>query len=521
MSGISFTDTGVIFGANVATGTNANVTIDASRATDAIALPSGTTAQRPTGSPGEIRFNNTTQSFEGFIAAWSPLGGGQLLIQNNNSLVNSTSILNFANTVSVSVIALDDPANGRITLSFSSAGGAGSINVKANDASSLNGVNNLNFNNTSTINVSVLNYQSGGTANIAFNANVKAIAGPAFDQANSAYAQANAAYNAANTAVNTSADYTWTGTHEFSGPTPQTGIGNTGFSGISIGTFNSGITSSLLFSQNTATANNGVWDVTVGSGGNFTLRAVSDDYVASSIWLQAHRVNNAITTITYGNSTDLPSHTLNGRTIITGNLSVGNTSDQTPTRGIFAVDTAGKSVGGVNITFGDFANVANNMVLYLRSNSNSNVQFAGNLVFANSTAPATPLVAINNQGFVGINTGNTSPQARLHVVGNVLITGTVNATSFVTSVGLDVTGQANLAYTAANSAANTVATFANGTLVLTNANLNFNNTSTVNVAITANGTTQTNVALNANILQIAINTAPIVNPFIYGSYSGV
>lgn len=51
----------------------------------------------------------------------------------------------------------------------------------------------------------------------------------------------------------------------------------------------------------------------------------------------------------------------------------------------------------------------------------------------------------------------------------------------------------------ANAAANTVASFANGNIVLAAANLNFNNTATVNVSLTANGNAQVNVAFTANI----------------------
>lgn len=49
-----------------------------------------------------------------------------------------------------------------------------------------------------------------------------------------------------------------------------------------------------------------------------------------------------------------------------------------------------------------------------------------------------------------------------------------------------------------NAASNTVATYANGNLILAAANLNFNNSATVNVSITANGTNQTNIAFSTN-----------------------
>ena len=61
-------------------------------------------------------------------------------------------------------------------------------------------------------------------------------------------------------------------------------------------------------------------------------------------------------------------------------------------------------------------------------------------------------------------------------------------------------------YPQLNSAANTVATFANGQLVLANANLNFNNTSTINVVSSANGTTQANIAFQVNISAVSGGT---------------
>src|ERR1017187_4923196 len=50
-----------------------------------------------------------------------------------------------------------------------------------------------------------------------------------------------------------------------------------------------------------------------------------------------------------------------------------------------------------------------------------------------------------------------------------------------------------------NAAANTVAVYANGILVLANADLNFNNTATVNVFATANGIGQVNISFTANV----------------------
>ena len=46
-------------------------------ATDAVKVPVGTTAQRPTAATGQIRFNNTTTEFEGYNgSAWGGLASG-------------------------------------------------------------------------------------------------------------------------------------------------------------------------------------------------------------------------------------------------------------------------------------------------------------------------------------------------------------------------------------------------------------------------------------------------------------
>ncbi len=54
-----------------------SVTLDLGSDTDAIRIPGGTTAQRPTGATGMMRYNTDTNSFEGFqgaTPAWSALG---------------------------------------------------------------------------------------------------------------------------------------------------------------------------------------------------------------------------------------------------------------------------------------------------------------------------------------------------------------------------------------------------------------------------------------------------------------
>lgn len=58
--------------------------------TGAVQLPSGTTAQQPTGVAGKLRFNTTTNKFEGFDgAAWASVGGSALI---NNDTTTSTNV---------------------------------------------------------------------------------------------------------------------------------------------------------------------------------------------------------------------------------------------------------------------------------------------------------------------------------------------------------------------------------------------------------------------------------------------
>ena len=62
------------------------VAIDAGSKTDAILLPKGTTAQRPTGAAGQFRYNTTLGKFEGYTDAWGEIGGGT---SNNTFQVNT------------------------------------------------------------------------------------------------------------------------------------------------------------------------------------------------------------------------------------------------------------------------------------------------------------------------------------------------------------------------------------------------------------------------------------------------
>lgn len=64
-------------GTTLATGVFTASQDSAFTSTGALQLPSGTTAQRPTGTGGKLRFNSSTGAFEGHNGStWSPIGGG-------------------------------------------------------------------------------------------------------------------------------------------------------------------------------------------------------------------------------------------------------------------------------------------------------------------------------------------------------------------------------------------------------------------------------------------------------------
>ena len=55
--------------------TSPAVSIDAGANTDAIHVPVGTTAQRPSGAAGQFRYNTTTGNFEGYTSEWGAIAG--------------------------------------------------------------------------------------------------------------------------------------------------------------------------------------------------------------------------------------------------------------------------------------------------------------------------------------------------------------------------------------------------------------------------------------------------------------
>lgn len=88
--------------------------------TTALQLPAGTTAQRP-GSPtnGDIRYNSTTTSFEGYAGgAWGAIGGAgatgggtdQWAVEHDNTITTSYTITAGKNVVSAGPLTVNSGA---------------------------------------------------------------------------------------------------------------------------------------------------------------------------------------------------------------------------------------------------------------------------------------------------------------------------------------------------------------------------------------------------------------------------
>ena len=86
--------------------------------TGAIKLPIGTTAQRPTGANGFIRYNTDLDRFEGYReTAWSAVGGGatgggtdEVFLENGNTVNTSYTITTNKNAISAGDITIGSTA---------------------------------------------------------------------------------------------------------------------------------------------------------------------------------------------------------------------------------------------------------------------------------------------------------------------------------------------------------------------------------------------------------------------------
>jgi len=93
------------------------VSLDLTSNTDAVAMPSGTTAQRPTGVNGQIRYNSTDNAFEGYAnGAWGEIGGGggatgggsdQVFYENGQTVTTNYTLTTNTNAMSTGPVTVD------------------------------------------------------------------------------------------------------------------------------------------------------------------------------------------------------------------------------------------------------------------------------------------------------------------------------------------------------------------------------------------------------------------------------
>jgi hypothetical protein len=103
--------------------TAAKLDIKSANGVGAVILPAGTTAQRPSGTSGSIRYNTTTGQFEGYTtSAWGSIGGGAtgggndtVFFLNSNTVTANYTITSGYNALSAGPITI----NANVTVNIS------------------------------------------------------------------------------------------------------------------------------------------------------------------------------------------------------------------------------------------------------------------------------------------------------------------------------------------------------------------------------------------------------------------
>ena len=93
--------------------TSPAVTLDVN-AVDAVRIASGTTAQRPTGAAGMIRYNSSLSQFEGYGTAWGTIGGGakgsgsdQVFFENDQAVTTNYTITTNKNAMTAGPVTIN------------------------------------------------------------------------------------------------------------------------------------------------------------------------------------------------------------------------------------------------------------------------------------------------------------------------------------------------------------------------------------------------------------------------------
>jgi len=409
-------------------------------------------------------------------------GGGGGAIFTNGALVlgMSNANINFDNSATVTWTVV---ANGttQVNVTATSLGSADGNNYEADvlaNGTLVQANSNLNFNNTATVNVAIT-ANGAGQVNIAFAANGTALGIPAINTAlgtmNTNFASDNAAWANANTNINAA----------FLKANAAYVLANQGF---------------VIGTQGFINAN-----LAYGQANLAYTAANSAQTEANTVYAQANAAYaQANTQGTYANGTVVVSNTSNINWNNTATLNVSVTANGTQSNVAWSVNTTAIGLPAINSAFGT-TNTTFGTTNTTFGTINTTFATLNTEISNLNTAAGTINTAIGAAN-ANINTALLKANAAYMLANQGFVIGTqgfINANLAY--------GQANLAYSQANSQG----TYANGTAVVANtSNINWNNTATLNVSVTANGP-QSNVAWSANISQLSINIAPMINPLWY------
>lgn len=213
----------------------------------------------------------------------------------------------------------------------------------------------------------------------------------------------------------------------------------------------------VLVTQNTTTGNLAV--TTLATLGNSSVTGVENVATSnvSTLLTTAGSAKAIFAGQSPANAAALPSIALGGQ--LNGNqffVQMNCANSQAANNGLWETLAANANAGGG----------ANSGQLIFRTNSDNQTKF-NNWLVVNRTGVNVQQIIIGNS--------NDLPQ--------VNIAGSLNVSGILAAAGI---------------ATPNAVTYANGTAVVQTANINFNNTASMNVSITANGTNQANAAFNVN-----------------------
>jgi hypothetical protein len=151
---------------------NATTVLDASAVTNAIRLPNGTTAQRPSGAVGEIRYNSSTDTIEGYTstAGWAQLGSTTTTAENTDDTASDGET-----AISTTAKVIDQFATGTFDSAWYLAVTRDEINDEVstakyslvhNDSSAFVGESHIAESNASNSYISVTADVTGGNARL-------------------------------------------------------------------------------------------------------------------------------------------------------------------------------------------------------------------------------------------------------------------------------------------------------------------------------------------------------------------